>query len=519
MRLRNELIFAAVFTVTLVCVFQSAVYAQTAYEPVRFSVSEFIVEGDNPIGDRALQILKPYLGEQSGLEGISAAADELERALINAGYSFHRVSLPPQELTAGSVTFNIVRFTVGAVHISGNQYFDRENIEHSLPGLSPGSTPNTKELSRSLKLANTHASKNLVLKFKEGDQPDSIDADITVKDQNPQIFFLTLDNTGSEDTEEIRSTLGYQYGNLFNRDHALTATLTMAPEDPDAATQIGVNYHMPLYSHGANLDFLLSDSEVNSGVVAQDVEISGKGSVFGVTYTRPLLSDTNFNHQWSLGYQYKNFENVLDTSGSTLDSDVISSPLELGYGFSYTLPQAVFSGGLALVANVESGGSSLEQDYANARSGAEPGWSAVRYSLAYDRSFGSDWLFHLGLSGQQSDDLLISGEQFGVGGASTLRGFEERSVTGDKGYQSSLEVWMPPWVGMRWLVFTDMASVELNDGDSYDLSSYGLGLRWSWKQQLSLSLDYGVINKGGGPDTSINQDGDDKAHFNLVYRF
>jgi hemolysin activation/secretion protein len=78
---------------------------------------------------------------------------------------------------------------------------------------------------------------------------------------------------------------------------------------------------------------------------------------------------------------------------------------------------------------------------------------------------------------------------------------------------------MPPWVGMRWLVFTDMASVELNDGDSYDLSSYGLGLRWSWKQQLSLSLDYGVINKGGGPDTSINQDADDKAHFNLVYRF
>mgnify|MGYP003978472481 FL=1 len=44
-------------------------------------------------------------------------------------------------------------------------------------------------------------------------------------------------------------------------------------------------------------------------------------------------------------------------------------------------------------------------------------------------------------------------------------------------------------------------------------------MRWSWKQQLSVSLDVGVINEGGGADTSINQDGDSKAHFNMVYRF
>ena len=64
-----------------------------------------------------------------------------------------------------------------------------------------------------------------------------------------------------------------------------------------------------------------------------------------------------------------------------------------------------------------------------------------------------------------------------------------------------------------------MASVELNEGEEYDLSSYGLGLRWSWKQQLSTSLDYAIINEGGGPDDTINQDDDDKFHFNLIYRF
>ncbi len=519
MPFRAELVVRFFLFVLFLPLLVPVAQAQSAYTPVRFSVSEFIVSGDNPIGDKALKVLKPYLGEQSGLDGISAAADALERAVIDAGFSFHRVSLPPQELTSGRIEFNVLRFAIGKINISGNQFFERENIERSLPQLASGSTPNTKALSRSLKLANNHASKKLVLKFKEGEEPDTIDADITVSDQNPQIYFLTLDNTGNEETEEFRTTLGYQHGNLFDKDHALTATLTFSPEDPDKTTQVGLNYHIPMYAHGANLDILFSDSEINSGVVGENIDINGKGSVIGVSYSRPMLTDTNFNHQWSLGLQAKDFDNDIDVDGSTSQSKVLSLPLELGYGFTYNLKAGTWSGGLSYAVNMDAGSNNTDEDYAAVRSGADNGWSAIRYHLSYDQLFASDWLFHAGLSGQQSDDLLISGEQFGVGGSTTLRGFEERSVTGDVGQQVSLELWTPAYAGMRFLLFVDQASVELNEGDSYDLSSAGLGLRWSWKQQLSVSLDYGVIIEGGGPDETINQDDDDKAHFNLVYRF
>lgn len=507
------------FLFFLGCFISWAVSAQTAYEPVRFSVSSFIVTGDNPIGDRAQQILQSYLGEQYGLDGLSAAADALEQELIKQGYSFHRVSLPPQQLTSGTVELSIVRFTIGAVNISGNEFFNEQNIRHSLPELSVGDTPNTKELSRSLKLANNHASKNVLLKFREGSEGDTIDADLTVKDRNPQIVFLTLDNFGSKDSEEYRSTIGYQHGNLFNKDHAITATLTVAPEDPEATTQLGLNYHIPLYAHGANLDFLLSSSEVNTGEVGGGISVTGKGSVFGASYSRPMLTDTNFNHQWSIGFQNKAFENELNAGGAVSNSDVTSFPLELGYGFSYSTRTGSISGGLSYAMNIDSGANNSDEDYDLVRTDAKNDWTSIRYNLAYDLIFAKDWLFHAGLSGQQSDDLLISGEQFGVGGSSTLRGFEERSVTGDSGSQLSLEVWTPALANVRYLLFVDQASIELNDGDDYDLSSYGLGLRWNWKQQLSVSLDYAVINEGGGPDTTINQDGDDKTHFNLIYRF
>lgn len=506
----------------------TVVNAQTAFDPVRFTVNQFVITGDNPLGNRAIQVLEPYLGEQAGLDGLSAAADELENALKQSGFSFHRVSLPPQELTSGQVEFRIVSFSIGQVLISGNEHFDEQNIRQSLPLLTAGTTPNTSELARSLKLANNHASKSVTLKFRESEQADAIDADLTVSDRNPQIFFLTLDNSGSEETEEFRSTLGYQHGNLFNRDHALTATLTVAPEDPDATTQIGVNYHIPLYQHGASLDFLLSDSEVNSGSVGEDIDISGKGSVFGVSYVRPLIAGSGYNHQWSAGFQYKNFENDVETGALTNSSEVLSFPVLLGYAFDYSMPGATFSGGLNYAMNLDAGSNNTDEDYAAVRTDAENDWSTINYAFAYDRLFSENWLFHAGLSGQSSSDLLISGEQFGVGGSSTLRGFEERSVTGDKGHQVSLEVWTPELVGMRFLAFYDIANLEFNDGDDdYSLSSAGLGLRWAWKQQLSISLDVGVIVEGleeddplnAGLDDPINLDDDSRAHFSLVYRF
>ncbi len=518
----------------------AGVKAQDTLEEIRFTVERFEISGDNPIGEVADQVLETYTGEQYGLEGLSAARDALEQALIAAGYNFHRVSLPPQDLLGGTVELRISRFAIGAIEVEGNTYFDADNIRNSVPGLRVGETPNTQELSRSLKIANEHASKSTLLRFKEGEVSDTIDAVLAVKDRDPQVFFVSLDNTGPEDDEEWRTTLGYQNGNLFNRDHALTATLTTAPEDTSSTQQIGINYHVPLYEHGASLDFLLSDSDSAGETGGDDgfgqsiapgtgggqaLEITGEGTVYGIIYNRPLLTDGSFNHAWSIGFQHKNFDNKSEFGDSEISgADVLSVPLELGYSFTRQAPGNSFFGSLTLVQEIGDD----DDEYDGDRFEAESGWTALRFNLSYDQLFAGEYLFHLGFSGQQTDALLISGEQFGIGGAATLRGFEERSVTGDLGYLLNLEIWFPPVTEylLRFLVFSDFGYTEFNDGDTpgnegidFDTSSYGLGMFWAWRESLSVSLNYGYINKGGGLDDTINQDGDDKLHLSAVYRF
>ena len=517
------------------------VIAQDTLQQLRFNVERFDIVGDNPIGDRANAVLAPFVGEQYGLEGLSAARDALEQEIINSGYNFHRVSLPPQDLLEGVVLLQVSAFAIGNIDVEGNDYFSDDNIRRSVPVLQSGETPNTQLLSRSLKIANRHASKRTVLRFKEGEQADSIDAVLSVTDRNPQVFFVSLDNTGPEDGEVWRSTFGYQHGNLFDRDHAITATYTTAPEDTSATQQFGLNYNIPLYGHGASIDILFSDSDsagetgggddAGQGIApgtggGQALEITGEGTVLGVIYNRALLTDSSYNHEWSLGVPYKDFNNESEFGDEDLEEispDTLSVPMELGYSFDRQMPGSAFFGNITLVQEVGDDDEQYERD----RLEAEAGWTALRFRISYDLLFAEEYLFSTRFGGQFTNALLISGEQFGIGGEGTLRGFEERSVTGDSGYHLNLEVWLPPvWYDMRFLGFVDVGYTEFNDGDEegnegvdFNPSSVGIGMFWAWKESLSVSLNYGYIIEGGGLDTEINEDGDSKLHASAVYRF
>ncbi|MBL7002520.1 MAG: ShlB/FhaC/HecB family hemolysin secretion/activation protein [Gammaproteobacteria bacterium] len=474
------------------------------------------VIGDNPLGSKAYDVLAPFVGEQFGLEGISAAADALEVAFNKAGFSFHRVNIPPQELMSGFVTLEILRFHIGEVQISGNEYYDIGNIRRSVPNLESKQTPNTIALSEAVKWANKNASKKLVLRFKESEEPNAINAELNVSDRDPQMFFVSLDNSGGYNSESARMTLGYQNGNVLNKDHSMTLTVTTAPKDTDLATQFGLSYQIPYYSNLSRLNLLFSDSESNSGTVADNNLVTGKGSVLGATYTKTYFSTNNLEHNVSVGFMYKLFDNEI--VGTT--SKVLSFPLELSYGLLYSGSQSLLTANFSLASNMESGDDNNDATYGYARSGATSEWSASRYRFSWDYAFIQNWMIHADLSGQITNNILIPGELFGVGGSSTLRGFEERYINGDEGVRTRVELWGPSFYQVRWLVFADNAHIENNNGAiSDDVASLGLGFRWSWKTDLNLSLDIGRITDSGDSDTTVNKKDDTKTHFSLVYRF
>jgi len=142
-----------------------------------------------------------------------------------------------------------------------------------------------------------------------------------------------------------------------------------------------------------------------------------------------------------------------------------SRPLTPGYTAKVESDSAVWGYNTELVANLVSGAGNNLMAYRSedVRIGTA-GFKALRANANYMASWGNGWLWALRGQVQCSADALISGEQFGLGGASSIRGTSERPISGGKGMLASLEVTTPEVApGLRVLGFVDAGGLRNNN--------------------------------------------------------
>jgi len=507
--------------------------AQTGLPEVRFTVARFAVEGDNPLSEEQTQaLLAQYTGEYSGLEGLLAAADELERALADEGYSFHRVSLPPQALDGGTVVLKVVRFRLGKVSVTGNENFDASSITRSLPPLIPGEAPDTAAIAKAVAIANRHPAKTVAVTVRQGEQPDTVDAEVKVSDRRPWTIFGLFNNAGSPQTKRSRMSLGVQHANLFDLDHVLTASATRSPQNFGGVRQYGVSYEVPLYalSGWASLSWVRSD--IDTGVVENIADVSGAGRFWALKFRQDLAPRGAWRNAWTVSAEDRYFDNdvtnlisALNAFFRNLSNEVRSRPLQARWDTRYLRQDGEISANIAYVHNLPGGSRNDNVSYGRARFRAKRDWDALRFGAHADQALGGEWLARARLAGQYAGETLIPGEQFGLGGERSIRGFEERAVAGDNAVVGSLEVWTPPlasFAGLRLLGFVDAGHKDLEDPQfgeeaSDNLLSVGAGARLQWRENLSVSVDWGHVLEQAEGVTS--DPGNSRWHLSVLYRY
>jgi hemolysin activation/secretion protein len=510
-------------------------------EPV-LAVKGFRIEGENPIGEAAAQtILREFVGPSISLDRLEAAASRLERAIHEAGYGFYRVIVPPQDAGA-TIALRVLVFTLDRVAVKGATYFSEANIRASLPSLREGMSPNTLTLARDLALANENPAKRVVTAFRAGEKPDSVDANLEVSENAVLTPFAQLANTGTAATGITRLTVGASHANLFDRDHQLTATYTVSPERLSAVRQWGVFYRAPVYGTGGMVSAYWTESNVSSGTAA-GVNITGGGRFAGIQYTQYFAPRGDYRDYFTLSFDDKQFNNNITIAGlsaaaaaaANTCARIASRPLTGSYSGRYEGARVTLSFNADYTRNVPGGTHNAQADYDACNPPADPSknltaaWSALRLGGDVGWRMAGDWLLAGRVRSQFTGTALISGEKFGVGGAQSVRALNERALAGDAGVSASLEVWTPPWwQGTRWLAFFDhgrVRSLQPAPGSlTYEsVGSMGFGMRWQYRTQLSLALDYGVVVIGNAPNAEVtnrqNVRGHDRLHLNLLVKF
>ncbi|MCY4470940.1 MAG: BamA/TamA family outer membrane protein [Thiotrichales bacterium] len=523
---RLRTISRALFGCSLLAMLVSAVVAPVkAQTPVvRFEVVRFEVQGDNPLTEaRTREVLAPFAGTHAGVDGLLAAADALEQAIQDAGVPFQRVVLPPQSLQDGTVVLRLVVFTVTQVEVRGGQYHSEKNIRRSVPALQEGETPDTRAIARNLALANLRPWKTTNLTFRESEtRAQGLDATLEVEDRRPRLLWSALDNTGNASTGPFRWSVGASVGNLFDRDHDLNASYVTSPGHASQVRQWAFGYSVPVYRLGGTLSGFYVGSDVDSGRVLNLFDVSGAGDFGGLLYTHDLGRRGRLTHRAAVGIEDRRFENKLVVAGFDIDlapPPVRSRPVSIHYGAEFAGDDWGLDLSVRYARNLESGGGNDDSRYELNRSGAKSDWDVMNGAAVLSRTLPAQWTFRGLVEGQIANEVLLPGEQFGIGGVRSVRGFSERQVAGEDGIRGSLELWSPAVAnpaGMRFLVFADAGRVYATDGpDAHDsIASIGWGLRWNWKDNVSLLLDLGAIVEG----TESRESGM-RGHLNLLVRY
>ena len=495
-----------------------------------FDIEQYTLDGNTLLDTAQVErILQPYRGKSKTFGTVQQALEALESAYRNAGYSTVQVVLPEQELEQGKVRLRVIEGRITAITIQGNEHFSNENIRASLRGLKEGAIPDLEVLGAGLRVANENASKQTQLVMRAGEQDDAIEALVTVKDESPIKTFANYDNTGTRETGFSRFNFGWQHNNVGDLDHSLTLRYTTS-DRPERVSIYGAGYHIPLYALGHSIDILAGYSDVSSGVISNLFNVSGKGKVFGLRYNQQLPRIGTYEQKLSYGLDIRAYENsTLPIGGSTsITPDYTAHPLSLTYDGRWAGEQEETSFFASIYHNFSGSGKAGDSVFRSVRTGASADYQLAKLGAQHTRQLENDWQLRAVLAAQYSTDPLVPGEQFGVGGNTSVRGFSEREVSNDKGINLNLEVYTPDFgkhiqegSNIRGVLFYDNGSVWRNHAQPGEpshasIGSLGAGLRMGVGKSFTLKLDAARVVEDDGYK---RQESNPKVHFGMGYIF
>lgn len=524
--------FARLFAGTVLAAAVSTAWSndQAVAGAPRFEINRFEIAGNTLLSaTEASAAVAPFTGKNRDFSDVTRALEALEAAYQARGYGLVRIDLPEQELTNGVVMLRVVQTKIGNVAMEGNKNFSDANIRNSLPGLQEGVIPDLKQISKSLKLANENPAKKTVVKIKSGAVDETVDVTLSVDEESLWLTTLNFDNTGNKQVGKTYAGVVLKNANMFGRDHVATLQYTTTLERSGDVAVYGLGYHIPLYARGDSLDFFASHSDVDAGKVTAgilDIAVSGKGSMYGARYNQNLATIGNYESKLVYGFDYKAFQYSQQTLGVDLGNDVSVHPVSVGYLGNWSMRNGDAGFGLTLLHNFTGGSSGRQQDFATARVNAKTDYTALRFSASATHALPKGWLARAYVNGQYTKNALIAGEQFGAGGASSVRGFQEREVSNDSGVAANLEVYSSPLCGntswqCRALAFYDAAYLNRNHAlpgefRSVAISSIGVGMRVQLRNSVSFQVDYGHVLHAEATDT---KKGDKRLHARLGLSF
>jgi hemolysin activation/secretion protein len=491
--------------------------------------------GDNPIFKTAdfHALISSYLGRQARYRDVEQLCSDIILFLRKRDRPLVDCILTEQDASNGVLQLIVLESRAGQITVEGNRWFKSEMLRKRVR-LKEGDPIRERRLLSDLNWINRSPFRQVDLVFKQSTNVGMSDIVMRTADRFPLRFYLGYEDTGSTVTGDDRLLAGFDWGNVFGVDHQLsyryTTDLTF-----DLLKAHSVNYTMPLpWRH--ELAFFGSYVDIKADLPSEfPSEFAQKGTSYqaSMRYTAPLPSLKAFSHAVTVGFDHKHTDNNLEFGQlSVFDTAVDIAQVAAGYSLLVTDPLGDTT--LSINGYYSPGGlfgNNDDESFVAARQFASANYMYARLTLERDTRLPFDFAWIIRGSMQFADGNLLASEQLGLGGFSTVRGYDERTANGDEGWFFSTELRTPAISfgkifgvtryhdKMQLLAFWDYGvseNIDLarNEDAHVILNSVGGGLRYTVTPYLSARFDYGFRI-----EDSKSIAGDSRWHLGVVASF
>ncbi len=441
---------------------------------------------------------QPYIGKLMSFQDIQRLALHIEMAYRSEGYILVQVILPPQEITlkTGYIRFQVVSGKINRVIFIGDAPGGAAaQLEAYAKTIEVQDPISYHSIDRFLILANNlpgiDVSATLI-----ADKNVSGAADLVVRIKRGKVSaFINVNNRGSQSIGPYQSSIGASMYDFIGAD-ALSATISTTPNTIKELQYGDLSYDIIVGPWATEINPEINRTNTTPGSNLASLQMTGVSTKYSLSVNQPLYSSTPAALTLQTTLYHVDTQNNLYNNSTILYQDS-SSAFTLGLNYQGVFLHSYHDITVSATKGFTGFGTPSSFEYPSVEN-ATPSFTKLNWLSRDSYYFTSAWNITTAIEAQYTNDILVSSEQIGFGGAEFGQAFPAYIISGNKGIMGAvaLHYEMPLFANFTQLspyIFYDAGAVDYQEipGTSNDhatAQSAGIGFNLAWKQNFNMTL-------------------------------